>query len=78
MKQPERPGQRIQDPRRVYWLRVKAGLGQKELASRVGISAAQLCRIEKNRSGASIETLHKIAEVLGCDVTELMPAEANA
>lgn len=77
MEQPERPPRRTQDPQRVFRARVKAGLEQQELAARVGISAAQMSRIESGISGASVEVLHKLAAEFGCTVTELMPAETT-
>lgn len=62
-----------QDPARVLRKRVQAGLAQNQLAARIGISAAQLCRIEKGKSGASAPVLSRLASELGCDVEELMP-----
>ncbi|WP_432135834.1 helix-turn-helix domain-containing protein [Streptomyces sp. bgisy154] len=70
-----------QDPVRVLRKRVQAGLAQNELAARIGISAAQLCRIEKGKSGASAPVLSRLADELGCTIADLMPpdpAEAMA
>ncbi|MFE6282470.1 helix-turn-helix domain-containing protein [Streptomyces sp. NPDC057877] len=64
-----------QDPARVLRKRVQAGLAQNDLAARVGISAAQLCRIEKGKSGASAPVLSRLAEVLDCEIAELMPPD---
>lgn len=57
--------------------RVQAGLAQNTLAARIGISAAQLCRIEKGKSGASAPVLLRLADELGCAVAELMPPEPS-
>lgn len=67
-----------QDPARVLRKRVQAGLAQNQLAARVGISAAQLCRIEKGRSGASAPVLSRLAEEFGCEVADLMPPEPGS
>lgn len=67
-----------QDPLRVHRRRVQAGLAQNELAARIGISAAQLCRIEKGRSGASASVLSRLAEALHCEIADLMPPEPTA
>ncbi|NEB00589.1 helix-turn-helix transcriptional regulator [Streptomyces sp. SID13726] len=64
-----------QDPARVRRKRVQAGLPQNQVAERVGISAAQLCRIEKGKSGASAPVLLRLAEEFGCEVADLMPPE---
>ncbi|MFI8531097.1 helix-turn-helix domain-containing protein [Streptomyces aquilus] len=64
-----------QDPVRVLRKRVQAGLAQKELAARIGISAAQLCRIEKGKSGASAPVLSRLAEELDCEIADLMPPD---
>lgn len=63
-----------QDPSRVVRARREAGLAQNELAARVGISAAHMCRIEKGRCGASMRVLRRVAEATGRDVAELLPA----
>lgn len=67
-----------QDPVRVLRKRVQAGLAQNELAARVGISAAQLCRIEKGKSGASASVLSRLAVQLDCAIADLMPPEPTA
>lgn len=64
-----------QDPVRVLRKRVQAGLAQNVLAARIGISAAQLCRIEKGKSGASVSVLSRLAEELDCEIADLMPPE---
>lgn len=50
------------------------GYGQAELARMVNMSPCSLCRLE---SGArpSYETAAKLAEALGCNVSDLWPGE---
>jgi len=51
--------------RKVYDLRTKAGLSQRELAKRVGTSASAICRIEDaDYEGHSLYMLKRIAEAL--------------
>jgi transcriptional regulator with XRE-family HTH domain len=47
------------------------GLTQKELAERAGISRAAVCQYLSGVNAPSPERLKTIAEILGCDVTEL-------
>lgn len=63
------------DRNRLRRERTKAGLQQKELAAKSGSSTAHISRLELGRCGVSPELLHRLAEALGCTVTELMPAE---
>ncbi|MEU9387167.1 helix-turn-helix transcriptional regulator [Streptomyces sp. NPDC048279] len=72
------PSQLVQDPSRVLRKRIEAGLAQNQLAARIGISAAQLCRIEKGKSGASAPVLSRMANEFGCEVAELLPPEPRA
>ena len=48
-------------------LREKHGLTTTELAKRVGISQAQISRLENGKQGFRSSTLRRIAEALGCD-----------
>jgi ribosome-binding protein aMBF1 (putative translation factor) len=51
--------------RKVYDLRTKAGLSQRELARRVGTSASAICRLEDaDYKGHSLFMLKRIAEAL--------------
>ena len=50
-------------------------LTQEELASRAGIGAATLNRIEKDRVEPHFRTIRKIARALGVDPKELIPEE---
>ena len=51
--------------RKVYDLRTKAGISQRELARRVGTSASAICRLEaSDYEGHSLYMLKRIAEAL--------------
>lgn len=45
--------------------RLSEGLSQKDFASKLQISAANLCDIEKGRKGISVDKAHEIAKVIG-------------
>lgn len=51
--------------RKIFELRTKAGLSQRELAQRVGTSASAICRLEDaDYEGHSLSVLKRIAEAL--------------
>jgi len=51
--------------RKIYDLRAKAGLSQRELAKLVGTSASAICRLEDAEyEGHSLAMLHRIAHAL--------------
>ena len=51
--------------RKIYDLRIKAGLSQRELAKKVGTSASAICRLEDaDYDGHSLSMLKRIAEAL--------------
>jgi ribosome-binding protein aMBF1 (putative translation factor) len=50
---------------KIYDLRTKAGLSQRELAKRIGTSAANICRLENaDYHGHSLSMLRRIAAAL--------------
>ena len=59
---------------RIRARRKKIGMKQATLAQEAGISAAQLCHLEKNDVQPSIRTLGRIATALGTTVAELLVA----
>ena len=65
---------------RIRALRKKTGKKQTALAQEAGISAAQLCHLEKDDVQPSIRTLRLIATALGIPVAELLrePAAETA
>ena len=51
--------------RKIYDLRTKAGLSQRELAKRIGTNASVICRLEDaDYEGHSLSMLKRIAEAL--------------
>jgi ribosome-binding protein aMBF1 (putative translation factor) len=59
----EREGLDIAD--KIYNLRAKAGISQRELAKRVGTTAANICRLENaDYHGHSLSMLRRIAAAL--------------
>lgn len=53
-----------------------AGLMQKDLAFEAGLSTSAVSRAELGR-GSSLETIRSIADVLDCEVTDLLPLRAG-
>ena len=54
------------------------GLTQNELADRLGINRVSLSRILSNKNDMRVSTITKIADAIGCDVTEFFtPAETE-
>ncbi|MDR1649273.1 MAG: helix-turn-helix domain-containing protein [Synergistaceae bacterium] len=53
------------------------GLNQGELAAVLGLTQANISRIESSLKGPSGEMLLSIADALGCDVRELLGVEEN-
>jgi ribosome-binding protein aMBF1 (putative translation factor) len=52
--------------RKIYALRTKAGLSQRDLARMVGTSASAICRLEDaDYDGHSLSLLKRIADALG-------------
>ncbi|MFJ4365134.1 helix-turn-helix domain-containing protein [Streptomyces chartreusis] len=55
--------------------RIEAGLNQTELARRSGISKQLVSMVEKGNARFSPANLGKVAEVLGCEIADLLPDE---
>src|SRR5450432_152528 len=66
--------------RKIYDLRVKAGLSQRELAKLVGTTASAICRLEDaDYEGHSMAMLNRIAAALDKRVEiRFVPVRANA
>lgn len=62
-----------QFPERLLWARSEAGLTQKELASKSGISLPQIVRYEAGRSTPRLGGALKLARVLNMDAYDLVP-----
>ncbi|MFH5207670.1 TetR family transcriptional regulator [Antrihabitans sp. NCIMB 15449] len=52
--------------------RTEAGLSVREVARRVGVSAATISAIENGRTGVSVDRLRALADALGTDATLLL------
>lgn len=52
--------------------RLSIGISQRDLAEKVGVTDSAVCQYETGKRSPSIETLKKIAEVLGCSVDDLI------
>ena len=51
--------------RKIYDLRMKAGLSQRELAKKIGTNASVICRLEDaDYAGHSLSMLKRVAEAL--------------
>jgi DNA-binding XRE family transcriptional regulator len=55
--------------------RIRARLSQAALARVTGIQQSHISRLERGVSDTTPKTLGQLADVLGCDITELMPDE---
>jgi transcriptional regulator with XRE-family HTH domain len=59
-------------------VRERRGMGLRELARRVGVSASAISQIETGRSRPSVETLYSIVQELGIALDDLFPADRGA
>ena len=62
--------------RNIKVMREKAGLQQSELAEKVGVSQSMICQIERGTKGCSIQLGADIAAALGCEIGDLLNANA--
>ncbi|HHF3211036.1 TPA: helix-turn-helix domain-containing protein [Vibrio diabolicus] len=54
-------------------MRKSKGLSQEKLALQAGIDRSYVGRVERGEVNLTVEKLYNLAEVLGCDVKELLP-----
>jgi transcriptional regulator with XRE-family HTH domain len=57
---------------RLRRLRTDRGLGLREEAREIGISASSLSALENNRGGVSLQRLQKVADHFGLHITDLL------
>jgi len=57
--------------------RIALGHGMNRFAAMAGISGPALSRIENGKRQPRPETLKKIADALGCQITDVTPDEAT-
>lgn len=53
--------------------RTKRAISQAEVASKIGIEASYLSRIEKGTVPVSCERIYEIIHLLQCDIDEVFP-----
>lgn len=62
---------------RIQSIRQSQEITQAELAARIGMLPAQLCRIETGRTDPSFSTAVRIADALGITISELLASEVR-
>lgn len=53
-------------------LRKTVGLSQEELAGRANVNRNYIGKLERQENSATTDMLAKLAEVLGCDIVDLV------
>lgn len=53
-------------------LRKTVGLSQEELAGRASVNRNYIGKLERKENSATTDMLAKLAEVLGCDIVDLV------
>lgn len=66
------------DPGRLRRMRIKRKLTQQQLADMARISFQQMSALESGKRGTSVESLHRLAGALRCEVDDLMPPEVTS
>lgn len=60
---------------RIKDIRKQKGLTQQELADKLGLSQAQVARLESGSSDITLEQMRSFAKVLNCEPWELLPLD---
>ena len=68
----------IRPGRKLRIMRVSADLRQSDLAERAGLHQTSISLLERGKRGTTPETLGVLADVLGCDIADLLPAKDAA
>ncbi len=58
-------------------VRLARGLSQEELAARAGLHRNYIGNVERNEKNISIDSIERIATVLGVDVVDLLKRERS-
>ena len=53
-------------------MREKRGLTQKNLADKIGVAQQHISRWETGKHRPSIDTVQKLAEILNCNISDLI------
>ena len=59
--------------KKIMKLRTDYGLTQISCADCIGVSRPSMVNIEKGRQALTIDNLYKIADVLECEVSDILP-----
>ena len=70
----EKGGEDVALYQKIAYYREKAGMSQRELADRAGLSPGAIGQYETNRKTPRLETLRRLADALGVSVAELLSA----
>ena len=62
----------------IRWHRVRRGFTQQHLAEVVKIDRSYIGRVERGKVNLTLRLIYRIAEVLGCRVTDLLPNQGLA
>ncbi len=63
------PPERMKISRQIRKLRKKLGYTQRDLAKKMGVIQQYISKIETGKENISLDTLKKIADVLGCNLS---------
>jgi transcriptional regulator with XRE-family HTH domain len=63
---------------RIKSARKKAGLSQKDLANRMGVTQSNISQYENGYKSPGYETLERFASAIGCGISDLLPGEVTA
>ena len=66
------------DPDKLRARRIRARMTAAELGRRVGVNRSFIPNVERRVCNVSPATLGALADVLGCDIDDLMPDEQPA
>ncbi len=77
MSSQQLPGSGRTIGQRIHIRRVELNLSQSELASMAGISATNLCKIERGQHGPGLPTLMKLAPALQMSVGDLVAQQED-
>lgn len=62
---------------RVAVARERRRLTERQLADRSGVPITAVGALERGEQGVEVDDLQQIADVLGVDITDLLPAESE-
>jgi transcriptional regulator with XRE-family HTH domain len=69
--------QTLLDKDKLRGKRIRAGYTRTQLAGKVGVHVSHIGLLERGERGTTPKTLGVLAEVLGCDIADLMPDEKS-